>query len=672
MTVITKTVPLFHEISSSRANSAYQTLTFIVPWLYTAGNYDGTVQVFFEAVLAVTGGSETAYAALYTAAGSVVTGSEVSTTSATPVRVRSGDILANLADGTEYRARNKSTSASTTCTVYSVRLVIVQTGTITKTETVFDFGASASMADVAYATDIIKTQAYLWDASQFDGTVAVYFEAMLSNNNGSATTYAQLAKSDGTDVTGSEVTNVGGTDTRARSADIAGNLVDDTLYMVEAKVSSNTGRIRHCRLVITQSGSPTKTESYYQIETSNRPNFTTTQIVANGFVYWDTAEWSVTSYAVYHESHFNGGGGNTGNADLNDASSDVNTLTSTSSTIERQRSADLSGTLVDNTEYDAQYRMSAGSGGDAWASHLIVQATFGGAASSDVTGIAQSPGVGSGADQSVWSETATGSAPGSAAGADQTVFAEQGAAQAPAVGSGTDQSVFAEQGAASSPASAAGADQSVWAEQAAAESPAAASGADQSVWAETGAGQSPAVGSGADQAVFADAGVATSPAVASGADQAVWVETGLGASPGEFSGTSQLITPTDADTGAARSPAVGSGADQSVWVETAAGQGGAAADGADQAVWAEQAAASSSAAGSGISQLLVGGQPQGGGMGSWVPHWSLYTDLDMTKVSHGEPLGPPTTERERRLRAEALQAQERREEEALTELLMTI
>jgi hypothetical protein len=377
MSKIVKVVPLAHEITDSRANGLYGNTAFAVHWLYTAANYDPTPAVYFEAILAVTGGSGTAYASLYTAGGSAVTGGEVSTTSGTPTRVRTADLLANLVDGTEYRYRLKSTDGTVTCTVYMARLVIVQNGTIVATETVVDFGSSFSFANTSYATDTTKTQVMLVDKDQYDGTVACYFEASLSTTSG--TVNAQLAKSDGTDITGTELSHNTSTDTRKRSGDIWGNITDGDTHLVEIKTSAGTGRCRHARLVIVQTGTPTKTETFYQIETSLRPNVGTTRVVGNGDILWDADEWSVSSYSVFHEAHFDSNaGGSTFNCSLNDGTNDDDTRNTTSATLVRSRSGAL--TLTDSDQLDAEFYLSSGSssGTNAYMSMLVIQATLSG------------------------------------------------------------------------------------------------------------------------------------------------------------------------------------------------------------------------------------------------------------------------------------------------------
>jgi hypothetical protein len=103
-------------------------------WDSTA--YDGTVAVYFEAAIATGQGNSTyARAALYTAAGVRIENSIVSATGPNTngvQLVRSGDISGDLVNGTEYYLWG--TADANGC-MYGARLIIVQSGTYTKTRT---------------------------------------------------------------------------------------------------------------------------------------------------------------------------------------------------------------------------------------------------------------------------------------------------------------------------------------------------------------------------------------------------------------------------------------------------------------------------------------------------------------------------------------------------------
>lgn len=340
-----------------------------MPWLYTAGNYDGTVAIYFEVVMKISSGSYTAYAELYSGAASV-TGSELTTTSTSEVRLRSGDISGALSDGGSYRVRIKSSNASGTTTLYQARIIIVQTGTITKTETVFTLESNSTTTGTSY-TDASNSGIYLWDANQFDGTVAVYFEAYLSGQTVSDTAYAQLATTGGSAVSSSEVSSTGSTDTRVRSSAVT--LADDTEYVCQIKTSSSTGRVRAARIIIVQTATPTKTESYYPTNSAVTIASGTTEVSDFSKAYYDADEWSVSSLSAYFGGTLLRSGGTEGYNDLNDGSTDIVTLSTTNTSKTRLRS---SATLSDNTEYTSQVRGATSTNVSSYLSYILFQATI--------------------------------------------------------------------------------------------------------------------------------------------------------------------------------------------------------------------------------------------------------------------------------------------------------
>ena len=154
MAQIVKSVELFNEQSQTRANSGYAFINYSCPWLYTSANYDGTVTVYFETVISSSAG--TASAELFDSSStSIVTNT---TTNTGLTRVRSADIFGSLVNGRTYRVRLKSTGAGDTATITAARLIIIQSGTITKTETIYTFGSSDTSTNTNYEDDNNKTQ----------------------------------------------------------------------------------------------------------------------------------------------------------------------------------------------------------------------------------------------------------------------------------------------------------------------------------------------------------------------------------------------------------------------------------------------------------------------------------------------------------------------------------
>lgn len=335
-----------------------------MPWLYTAGNYDGTVQVYFEADISVTAGG-TGYAGLHNTAGTIVTGSEVSTTATGVTRVRSGDLLANLADGTAYQVRIKSSSGATV-TIHACRIVIIQTGTITKTETIIPLGSNGTTTSGSYIEDANKGY-WLYDAGKWDGA-SFYYEAFLSGSAAGVTGYSQLYTTGGAALSGSEVSQLGTTDTRVRSGALT--LADATTYRAHYHSSTSTARVRAARIVVVQT-SFNKTETYYPM--GHVSTATATPVDLNNLAHFDAQEWDVYLREHFFEATMAAPSGQTVYADLNDGTNDDATVSSTSTSKTRVRSSSL--TPDDDTDYVAQVRTSSGTGSIATA-FLIVQATL--------------------------------------------------------------------------------------------------------------------------------------------------------------------------------------------------------------------------------------------------------------------------------------------------------
>lgn len=372
MSNVVKQVDMFDTVSATRANTSYAQVSFDQPWTYTAANYDGTKEFKFEAVISVTA-TGTGFAALFTNAGVMVAGSEVSTTNTTATRLRSGDILANLVDGTTYHVRIKSSVITTiTTTITAARMVILQSGTVAKTETAYAFGPNSTTTSTSYVDDANKSR-YFYDADQFNGTVEVYFEAFISHATAGNTASAQLVTAAGVAVSGSEVTTTNNANTTVRSGDLFANLVDGTTYKLQIKSSSGTARLRAARLVIVQSGSPTQTESYYQTNMAFRSTTNVPEIFL-AYVYWDNDEWGDTTKTVMHEAWMDAASTDTASTDLHDGSAVDDTRSTTSNVIARDRSGPL--TLDDNTNYDHHIRNSDASLSSFYGAYIIVQATL--------------------------------------------------------------------------------------------------------------------------------------------------------------------------------------------------------------------------------------------------------------------------------------------------------
>lgn len=370
---IEKVVSCFDELTATRAG------TYIVPsygmyWLYTADNYEPTPsEIYFEAVLSTSLSGSAAYAELHNGTSQIT---EISADSTSASWVRSGNIVGSIVNGGQYRVRIKSLGAGATTTLYAARIVIVQSGIISKTETIYQFGSSFITSSTSYTNDTAKSY-YYWDSNQFDGNVVCYFEGLVNNQTAGASTSAILIDSSGS-VLGSEISVVGTTETRIRSGSF---ILSDGLVNIRLKAGASNARLRQARLIITQTGSPTKTETYYPIGKS----FAT--ITTGSYkkpILWDSDNWHVASKEIYHQTWLNRVAG-TSNATLYSfsGSGNIDTLSeSVSATIVRE----ISGSLVlPNDFYDTYY---FGSNGTGFGTDIIVRTiiTSGSSGSSLVLG----------------------------------------------------------------------------------------------------------------------------------------------------------------------------------------------------------------------------------------------------------------------------------------------
>lgn len=357
MARITKVIQLHNDANTTTTSTTYVVVNTGYNVYWDNDVYDGDVKVYFEAILSTTSGG-TAYAMFYTAGGSSVSGSEVTTTATGATRVRSGDIKANLTDNTEYRSRFKASSGATT-TIYNVRLVIVQTGAVTKTETQIPLsGQIASYNSNNSVVDNPYSYLYYFDQNRYDGSVSIYFESFLRNTGVGVTTTAYM-----TDTSNTVLTSVSRTSTtaaRVRSSAITPT--DGTTYKIRMRTSSagQYAFVMDTRLIIQQTGF-TKTETHYPVRVTQLTDNTTGGIDINGKLYWDKDEWSVASNAVYHEATMLiSTGTKTALLDLNDGSGDVTNATlSTSSTSKTRVRSSSAIYLADNTEYDGQLRIDS-------------------------------------------------------------------------------------------------------------------------------------------------------------------------------------------------------------------------------------------------------------------------------------------------------------------------
>jgi hypothetical protein len=391
MATITKYISLVNEVVATRAASTYafpkstatSDLGCGLARIHKA-DYNPLTAVYFEAVLKTSTTTRTAYATLVKTDLTSVATSVVTTTSATAVRVRSGDISgdANFADDQDWGVQIKRNSTTATISIYSARIIITQTGTISATETQINLGNNednyfnpgTSYVDHPY------TGLFYWDSSKWDGTLKAYID-LTCEGDAVVTAYAALVDTADNSVVGVG-SGIGDGVLRFRGSDFAASLVTGHTYKIQIKdsVAGGTQTRFDVRLVIQQTATPTKTETYLPIRTTEHTATATTHTDLFGYFYWDVSEIDVTSYSVLHEATIKcSDATKTTNVDVNNATDgDLDTRSTSSLTKVLSTSGGL--TFTDHTENTAHLRLTATAATATMSgSHLKIQISLGAA-----------------------------------------------------------------------------------------------------------------------------------------------------------------------------------------------------------------------------------------------------------------------------------------------------
>jgi hypothetical protein len=273
----------------------YTAIVNTVPRLWTSAWYDGTITVYFEATLDPGGSTRTSYAALYDSDGNVVSDSEVSIAGSTyngPILCRSAAIT--LTNGKEYHVRTKRAVGNGL--IGGARLVVKQSGTITKTATYIDFQGSVESRAANTYNSLQRMLLYPYDSDYYDGITAAYFEVSLRHSTGAKSAYAELYNTtDSSQV--AEVYDSSNTYVRKRSGDIKSSLADGKVYLTRLKNGGgNTAYAMQSGIIIVQENF-TKSASYL----SGAEYFSATNTSANSKAYMRVtkSEWSTKTLACY-------------------------------------------------------------------------------------------------------------------------------------------------------------------------------------------------------------------------------------------------------------------------------------------------------------------------------------------------------------------------------------
>jgi hypothetical protein len=385
MATITKYISLYNEVVGTRAASTYSwpSSTATADQAYPLvrihkADYGPLTAAYFEAVLKTSATTRTAYCTLVNSSATSVATSVVTTTSTTAVRVRSGDISgdANFTDDQDWSIQIKRNSTTVTISVYSARLLITQTGTVTATETQITLGNQESnYADPGTSyVDFPTTGYFLYTAAKWDGTRVAYLDVTTEGGAAVVMTIALCDVADNSVIGSCAVTP--DAVVRTRSANLFASLVDGHTYKIMYKNASaiGTNTCYDARLIFQQTATPTLTETYLPIRTTEHTTTATTHTDLFGYFYWDVSEIDVSSYVVLHEATIkNSDATKTTNVDVNNATNgDLDTRSTSSLTKVLSTSGSL--TFTDHTENTAHLRLTATAAtGTMSGSHLKIQ-----------------------------------------------------------------------------------------------------------------------------------------------------------------------------------------------------------------------------------------------------------------------------------------------------------
>lgn len=317
---------------------------------------------YFEAVLRG-GAIQNAKARLYNVTdGAAVSGSEVTVTTDVFARARSGAITLPTDEAKEYKIQIRTTVDGYVIHIRAARIIVVDDVSAgwTKGEEQVEIGDSTSHSDTTWTT-ITNHPIYKYESAKRDGTVTIYFEATIYGSQAGKTYAARLYnKTDGVEVTDSEVQTTETTPDRARSAAIT--LTDGKEYVVQIKnyTSGKTVYLTGAKIIIQQSGTITKTQLHKK--TAIYWTYTDTSYVElNNEVLYDKDNLP-PSLTIYYQPVLKVTSGYTAYSELYDidtpASVSGSEKTTTSTSYVLLRSGSIS--LTDDKQHDSRVKVTSG------------------------------------------------------------------------------------------------------------------------------------------------------------------------------------------------------------------------------------------------------------------------------------------------------------------------
>lgn len=294
------------EMNRTPSNTSGTANTYIeIPYIATRLNsddFDGVVNYYFEAVFRNSGTSgQTAYVELWNKTDGVsVSGSELSilgpSPNGFPKRLRSAAIA--LSGDKIYTIRVKHSNTTSNTVVAAARLIVVQTGDITKTQIHHELGVESSTSSTSNSNRLTGVGKFLYEASKYDGTVTIRHDAVLRTTASNTTTSGIYDETAGSVVSGSEVNKTNDTNpTLLSSGNIT--LTDGNIYAPTSYVSAGSAvGFNSNKLVFTITGGFTKYLAYVAQDSSVSGHANSTSLYPDYNVFVDYIQnWDDTDFA---------------------------------------------------------------------------------------------------------------------------------------------------------------------------------------------------------------------------------------------------------------------------------------------------------------------------------------------------------------------------------------
>lgn len=279
---------------------------------FNPNDYDGTVTFYFEACIKNTGSvGSTAYVQLYNLTdGAAVAGTELTVGSGInsfELRLRSGAIT--LTGDKIYAVQVKHNTDLIGTVIGAARIIVVQSGNITKTQIHQQLSHGASVSSTSNTNVVTGMAQFLYEASKYDGSVTVRHDAAVIATSGNTTTSGIYDVTSSSVVSSSEVSTTSTSLTVVSSSNLTltdGHVYQPTMYVSGgAAVTFDTNE-----LVFTLTGGFTKYLAYLQVfntagsGSSSAGNvYPSYQVYVDKYINFDTTAFTGLNLTTYYESN---------------------------------------------------------------------------------------------------------------------------------------------------------------------------------------------------------------------------------------------------------------------------------------------------------------------------------------------------------------------------------